>query len=76
MNRFSELASRVRPELAETLLEANSSRQRDKVPQRLLAPGKLYRTFETLCVSFEAYSNRLYTWPFHHESVSRGRSPR
>jgi hypothetical protein len=34
----------------------------------LLASGKLYRAFETLCVSFETDSNRLYTWPFHHTS--------
>ena len=37
-----------------------------------LAAGKLYRTFDALRVSFETHSNRLYTWPFHHEPVPWG----
>src|ERR1700692_258369 len=40
------------------------------MPERSLAPSNLYRAFETLRVSFETDSNRLYPWPFHHESVS------
>src|ERR1019366_101917 len=47
-------------------------RQPNKVTQRLLASGKLYRAFEALCVAFETYSNRRHTWSFHHEPVSQG----
>ncbi len=47
MNRLSELASRVLPELADMLPEANSSDNANKMAQRLLSSGKLYRTFET-----------------------------
>src|SRR6266852_6525419 len=72
MKRTPELASRVRPELAETLLEANSSDKLIKVAQWLFASPKLYRAFKTLCISFETYSNRLDTWPIHHESISQG----
>src|SRR5580700_7963919 len=34
-------------------------RQCDEVAQGFLAPGQLHRAFETLCISFETYPNRL-----------------
>jgi hypothetical protein len=54
------------------LLDANSSDKPIKVAQGLLASGKLYRPFETLCVSFETNSYGLHTWSFRHEPVSQG----
>src|SRR5208337_347346 len=40
--------------------------------QRLLTSGKLQRTLVALGVALQAYTNRLHTRPFHHETLSHG----
>ena len=44
MNRLSEPARRVRPELADMLVVANSSDNSNQVPERFLTSGQLDRS--------------------------------